>query len=179
MLTRGGEALSPPKQAKVATQAKIGVGSDRETKYERAGQAGRQQVNDMITSRTEYLLLALLDLARHKGDEYVLSRDVAERQGIPAKYMPQLMAILTRKGWVDSARGAGGGVKLAVDPKNLTVQDVIDVSGDPLLVKACVSETYHCARKPTCSLFPLWERAQESMDAVMRGATLADLMNRS
>lgn len=133
----------------------------------------------MITQRTEYLLLTLLDLARVEGDQYVLSRDVAERQGIPAKYMPQLMAILTRKGWVNSARGAGGGVRLAIDPRDVTVQDVIEVSGDPLLIKGCASPTGDCPQKPTCPLHPLWARAQASMDAVMRGATLADLMKSS
>lgn len=133
----------------------------------------------MITQRTEYLLLTLLDLARVEGNQHVLSRDVAERQGIPAKYMPQLMAILTRKGWVNSVRGAGGGVRLAVDPKDVTVQDVIEVSGDPLLVKGCASPAADCPQKPTCPLHPLWARAQASIDEVMRGATLADLMKSS
>ncbi|MEX0974272.1 MAG: Rrf2 family transcriptional regulator [Bacillota bacterium] len=98
---------------------------------------------------------------------------------ITSRTVPQLMAILTRKGWVNSARGAGGGVRLAIDPKNVTVQDVIGVSGDPLLVKGCASPTDDCPQKPTCPLHPLWARAQASLDAAMRGATLADLLKSS
>jgi len=131
----------------------------------------------MITKRVEYLLLTLLDLARHKNEGYVLSRDVASRQDIPAKYMPQIMAILTKKGWVDSARGAGGGVRLAVDPKSLTVQEVIDVSGDPLLVKECALNTGKCPKQDSCPLHGLWQRAQESLDHTMRGTTIADLLS--
>jgi len=33
--------------------------------------------------------LILMDLAVNKTDDYIVSRDVAERQGIPPKYMPQ------------------------------------------------------------------------------------------
>ncbi|MGE5578478.1 MAG: RrF2 family transcriptional regulator [Bacillota bacterium] len=131
----------------------------------------------MITKRVEYMLLALLDLARSKGEGYVLSRDVASRQDIPAKYMPQIMAILTKKGWVDSARGAGGGVRLAVDPKSLSVQDVIEASGDPLLIKECALGVGKCPKQDTCPLHGIWQRAQDSIDRTMRGTTIADLLS--
>ena len=68
----------------------------------------------MVTNKLEYLLLTLMDLAMNNTDDYVVSRDVAERQGISPKYMPQLMALLSRKGWVDSARGCKGGVRRCV-----------------------------------------------------------------
>jgi Rrf2 family protein len=90
--------------------------------------------------------------------------------------MPQLMAMLTRKGWVNSARGAGGGVRLAVDPKGITVQQVIALSGDPVLIKGCVSGDPACRKSSECPLFPVWARAQASIDAVMRGSTIADLV---
>ena len=88
----------------------------------------------MITSKVEYLIRILVDLAKSDRDKFALSREVAERQGIPPKYLPQLMSILSKKGWVNSARGAKGGVRLAVDPETVTVKDVIEVSGDPFLV---------------------------------------------
>lgn len=131
----------------------------------------------MITSKVEYLLLTLLDLAAHVDDGLVITRDVAERQGIPAKYMPQIMSILAKKGWVDSARGPKGGVRLAVDPGTVTVQDVIDVSNDPLLIKKCADEGFVCPRKAVCPLRAVWVQAQEKVADVMKGTTLADLMS--
>ena len=130
----------------------------------------------MITKRAEYMLQALVDLAQHRSDGYVPSREVAERKDIPAKYMPQLMATLTRKGWVDSVRGAGGGVRLAIDPKDVTVEEVIHLSGDPLLVKSCaVAGT--CPKESTCVLHPVWVRAQASLHEALQGTTLADLLS--
>jgi Rrf2 family protein len=130
----------------------------------------------MVTNKLEYLLLTLLDLALNDTDDYVVSRDVAERQGISPKYMPQLMALLTRKGWVDSARGCKGGVKLVADPREITVSDVVEVAGEPLIIKPCVSSEYHCERKQGCPLNLLWLKAQMSVDRIAENTTLADLL---
>lgn len=132
----------------------------------------------MITSKAEYLLAILVDLANQQPGAFTVTRDIADRQKLPAKYLPQLMALLTRKGWVESARGAGGGVRLVVDPEDVTVKDVIDVSEDRFLVKACVDESFECPRKEGCAFHPIWMRAQESVDAVMRSTSLADLVAR-
>ena len=45
----------------------------------------------MVTNKLEYLLLTLMDLAMNSADNYVVSKDVAERQGISPKYMPCLL----------------------------------------------------------------------------------------
>ncbi len=60
---------------------------------------------------------------------------------------------MTKRGWVDSVRGAGGGVKLAVDPASITIQDVVDATGDNFFVKVCLSEESSCQRKSTCPCF--------------------------
>ena len=130
----------------------------------------------MVTNKLEYLLLTLMDLAMNSTDDYVVSRDVAEGQGISPKYMPQLMALLTRKGWVDSARGCKGGVKLVADPREITVSDVVEVAGEPLIIKPCVSSEYHCERKQGCPLNLLWLKAQMSVDRIAENTTLADLL---
>ncbi|NLB74333.1 MAG: Rrf2 family transcriptional regulator [Firmicutes bacterium] len=130
----------------------------------------------MITNKLEYLLLTLMDLAMNGSDEYVVSRDVAERQGISPKYMPQLMALLTSKGWVGSSRGCKGGVMLIADPAEIMVSDVAEVAGEPLIIKACVSSQYRCHRKAECPLNLLWRKVQEGVDGIVENTTLADLL---
>lgn len=130
----------------------------------------------MITNKTEYLLLTLINLARRKknDNELISSRVVASEQKIPQNYMPQLMSILTKKGWVESVRGLNGGVRLIADPKNITVQDVINVSEDMLVVKKCVYDGCSLGQK-NCSLQALWGEAQKRVDEVMRNTTIEDL----
>ncbi|HHY48068.1 MAG TPA: Rrf2 family transcriptional regulator [Firmicutes bacterium] len=130
----------------------------------------------VITNKVEYLLRILMDLAENSTEGYVLSKNVAERQEIPPKYMPQLMALLTKKGWVTSVRGARGGVKLVADPKSISVYDVITAAGNPFLVKPCIDRKYRCSLKEMCPLLPIWERAQQEVDRVIRDVTLDTLM---
>jgi Rrf2 family protein len=86
------------------------------------------------------------------------------------------MALLSRKGWVDSARGCKGGVRLVADPREITVSDVVEVAGEPLIIKPCVSSEYHCDRKQGCPLNLLWLKAQMSIDRIAENTTLADLL---
>lgn len=131
----------------------------------------------MITNKVEYLLMTLMDLAARADEGYVTSREVAVRQGIPLKYMPQIVSLLSKSGWVDSMRGPKGGIKLAVQPDLITIQDVIDATGDPFLVKQCLSLDDRCARKDSCPLRGIWMKAQEQVMSAMQSTTLADLVS--
>ncbi len=69
-----------------------------------------------ISSRGEYGLRALLDLAQHHGQDLVTSADIASRQQIPEAYLNQLLITLRKAGLVRSVRGPKGGHELAFPP---------------------------------------------------------------
>lgn len=132
----------------------------------------------MITNKTEYLLLTLINLARRKkqDNQLVSSRTIASEEKIPLNYMPQLMSLLTKKGWVESVRGLNGGVRLTTEPKNITVQDVIDISEDRLTIKKCIYNGCTFGQD-NCNLQPLWIKAQNRVNEVMANTTIEELMN--
>ncbi|MBE3520054.1 MAG: Rrf2 family transcriptional regulator [Firmicutes bacterium] len=132
----------------------------------------------MITSKAEYLLRILMHLAEESSKGPVTSGEIAARQGIPPKYIPQLMAMLTKKGWVSSQRGARGGVKLVADPAFITVREVIRLAQGDLLMKDCLDPAYPCDRRRGCPLLPIWIQAQENVDEIMGKTTIADLVMR-
>lgn len=80
-----------------------------------------------ISSKGEYGILALVDLALHYRDNPVKIRSIAERQGIPKKYLEQVLLALKRAGFVGSSRGKHGGYYLDVSPDELSVIEVLDV----------------------------------------------------
>src|SRR5438067_703957 len=89
----------------------------------------------LFSSKLDYALRAVLDIALHPGDEPVQSREIAERQNIRGPYLDQILAVLKREGIVRSIRGAGGGYALANSPTRITVGDVVRaVVGDQLLI---------------------------------------------
>src|SRR5438093_10297831 len=87
----------------------------------------------LFTSKVDYALRAVVDLAAHPGNGAIQSREIATRQGIPESYLDQLLSALRRAGLVRSTRGAAGGYALGKAANLITVGDVIRAfEGAPL-----------------------------------------------
>jgi hypothetical protein len=65
-----------------------------------------------ISAKGEYAIRALLDLAVHHGEGLVPIQEVARRQGIPQRYLEQVLLLLKRAGILESRRGSAGGYQL-------------------------------------------------------------------
>lgn len=128
-----------------------------------------------ITRKTEYAVSALVELAKHPG-EYISSKVIASRQDIPVNFLPQIVALLGAKGWVVGVRGPGGGVRLEVDPKSVTVKDVIELIEGPIAITKCLGAESDCPRGATCPLHPVWREAQGAFVEVLEKRTIADLV---
>lgn len=128
-----------------------------------------------ITKKTEYAVSALVELATHPG-EYISSKTIAARQDIPVNFLPQIMALLGAQGWVIGVRGPGGGVRLEIDPKTLTVKDVIELIEGPIAISKCLDHELTCTREGRCPIQPVWREAQEAFVAVLQKRTIADLV---
>lgn len=79
-----------------------------------------------ITSKGRYGLKIMLELsAKESLGRLIKSREIAERQNIPVKYLEQIINILKRQRLVLSVRGAEGGYRLAKDPDEITVYQIL------------------------------------------------------
>jgi len=79
----------------------------------------------LFTSKVDYALRALLDLASQPPGRPAQSREIASRQSIPESYLNQLLVVLRRAGLVKSVRGAAGGYVLGRDPQSIRAADVV------------------------------------------------------
>ena len=82
------------------------------------------------SSRTEYALRAMLDLALHRNEAVSNVADIAQRQHIPAKFLEHILLGMKAGGLVTSRRGARGGYVLAREPSAITVGDIVRLSGN-------------------------------------------------
>jgi len=85
-----------------------------------------------LSSRVEYALLALLELASHHPKDSPLTvNEITAFQEIPERYLDQILAVLRRAGIVQSLRGAKGGYLLAKEPWQITLLEVFStLEGD-------------------------------------------------
>ena len=84
------------------------------------------------STRGEYGLLALVDLALFSGGQPLQSAQIARRQGIPKQYLDQLMIDLKKAGLVLSLRGRQGGYQLARPSNTITLWDAISAFEVPI-----------------------------------------------
>lgn len=84
-----------------------------------------------ITAKAEYACLAIIELARSHDGTPRRVRDIAEAQGIPERYLVQILLQLKSVGLVQSARGSEGGYQLARPADAITAADVITAIDGP------------------------------------------------
>lgn len=129
-----------------------------------------------LTARSEYGLLALIELACRYGSGPVSVREIADRQGIPPKFLGQLFVALRKAGLVRASRGARGGFELGVDPADVSVLSVVEALEGPLSPTMCQSERGAlCGRSGACAAGAVWGDAASALRDVFASAMLADL----
>lgn len=128
-----------------------------------------------LTKRSEYAVKILVELASYYGQKAVLSREIAEKQGLPGKFVPQIVNDLQKAGLISTARGAGGGITITSHPSKITVKDAIEAVEGPIAINHCLLEPGVCSRQLECQLFGLWGEAQKKMVEVLEGVSIKDL----
>lgn len=130
-----------------------------------------------VSTRAEYGIRALMDLAQHYGQGPVQSHDIARRQGLPEPYLNQLLVTLRRAGLVQSKRGPSGGHLLARSPDLVTVGEAFLVLEGSVAPWLCVEEAETaCIYAPGCGLRPVWQAVKEATEQVLNRTTLADIV---
>lgn len=117
----------------------------------------------------------MMDLATYPGARTTLPA-IAERQGIPRKFLPTVLQSLIQAGLVRTIRGYGGGVELACDATTLTLRRIIESVEGRQQLYDCDSRADACVYGADCRLHRALERAGDAMLAELDRVTLADLV---
>jgi Rrf2 family cysteine metabolism transcriptional repressor len=131
-----------------------------------------------LTSRSEYALLALIYLGRHQGDEFHKIETIAQEQGIPAKFLEQIMLALKRARFVTSIKGQHGGYKLVQRPADIKLADVIRLFDGALAPTESVSLYYyeHTPIEKEAKLVAVFRDIRDYVAAKLEGTRLADVI---
>lgn len=130
-----------------------------------------------ISTRGEYGVRAMLDLALRYEEGPTALRAVAEREKISEFYLEQLMRALRQAGLVKTARGAQGGYSLARPPEEIKMGQIMRAVEGPIAPAECVNGEGKdvCVQAPHCVTRLLWARLRDSMLSVLDTTTLEDL----
>ena len=130
-----------------------------------------------LTTKGRYAVTAMLDIALHRQRGPISVVDIAERQGISAAYLEQLLARLKKAGLLTSVRGPGGGYRLKREMDLISVSSIITAVGDGVDATRCHGSG-DCQDGHMCLTHDLWSDLSGEIDGFLTGISLADLVGR-
>lgn len=127
----------------------------------------------MLSKKLFYAVEAVLYIAYNAGRGPISSRDIADRQGLPPRYLEQLMQRLVRGGVLRGVRGPRGGYLLARERRRITVGDICEI----LMDEKDEQDLHGYGGTPLGSqvVKPAWETAHLKMMEHLKEINLADL----
>lgn len=130
-----------------------------------------------ISTKGRYALNIMIDLAKNNNGNYISLSDIAKRQGMSIKYLEQIVSLLNKAGYLETARGNNGGYKLKNKPEEYRVGDILRATEGDLAPIVCLTEEGECDKKLSCITYSFWEGLDKVINEYVDSKTLDDFIN--
>jgi Rrf2 family iron-sulfur cluster assembly transcriptional regulator len=136
-----------------------------------------------LSTRGRYAVMAMVEMAARErqgggfpGARPVTLGEIAGAQHLSVAYLEQLFGRLRRAGLVASARGPGGGYRLARPAAEIAVADVVEAADEPIVATRCEEGGPGCLAGDRCLTHDLWAELGDQIRLFLRGMTLAEVV---
>ena len=123
--------------------------------------------------------MASIELACHDRSIPLQAKAIAMRQGIPSRFIEQILQSLKQAGIVRSLRGAQGGYTLAQEPSQISLAELVNsMNGTEPTSSTVNGSTGHPENRQVANtiLSAIWAQVQEAEQAVLRVISLQSLV---
>ncbi|WP_395660242.1 Rrf2 family transcriptional regulator [Aestuariivirga sp.] len=132
-----------------------------------------------MSTKGRYAVMAMIDIATHSDGEPVSLAEIAERQDISQEYLEQLFGKLRKHKLVESARGPGGGYRLAREMKLIPVAEIIAAVDEELHFTRCNGDAVEgCVKGERCNAHDLWSSLGRQMMYFLSSISLEDVVEK-
>ena len=130
-----------------------------------------------ISTKGRYAIRVMIDLSEHNSGNFITLMDIAERQGISEKYLESIVSVLSKNDFLISLRGKGGGYKLARQPEEYTVGEILRLTEGSFAPVACLEKKPNRREKAMqCKTLKMWEGFEKVINEYFDNITVADLL---
>ena len=130
----------------------------------------------MISRASEYAIRALTYLASQPPGSFHLARDMGERLGIPAPFLAKILQPLVARGLVHSQRGRSGGFRLAKEPSEINLHEIVDAEEHLGRLGQCMLGQAECSSERACPLHDYWSATADQYLGVLSTTTIDTLV---
>jgi Rrf2 family iron-sulfur cluster assembly transcriptional regulator len=132
-----------------------------------------------MSTKGRYAVMAMIDIATHSAGEPVSLAEIAERQDISQEYLEQLFGKLRKQKLVESARGPGGGYRLARQMSMIPVAEIIAAVDEELHFTRCGGDAVDgCVKGERCNAHDLWSSLGRQMMYFLSSISLEDVVEK-
>jgi Rrf2 family protein len=129
-----------------------------------------------VSAKADYAVRAMVELAAADEGEPVKGEQIADSQGIPLRFLENILAELRHQGLVQSRRGAEGGYWLTRAPTEITIAEVIRAVEGPLASVRGERPEEMSYAGDAAPLQRVWVALRSNIRAVLERVTLADVV---
>ena len=139
----------------------------------------------IFTTKAEYGVRLLVELGRQSHGAPVALKAIAESEGLPLAYLERIVALLKKAEIVESTRGAHGGYRLARDPAQIKMDEVVLALEGGVAPMSCFVDDRdegrvlcsHVDDGHACATRLLWTRVQGGVTRALQQTTLQELVD--
>lgn len=129
-----------------------------------------------LTSLADYAVVMMTAAARHGGEARLSATLLSEETGVPLPTAQKLMGRLAAAGLLSSARGSGGGFRLARAAGGISLADIIEAVEGPIAMTCCMDDARNdCALDMHCQVKPHMSAVNGAVRGALQGVSLASL----
>lgn len=126
-----------------------------------------------LSRKMQLALEAVVDVAYNARPDPVQSKEITRRQGVPQRYLEQVMQQLVHAGILRGVRGPRGGYRLARERRRITVRDIVEVVSELETSEDPDQESMSPLAQKV--IRPVLERATEEFLQRLEAITIEDL----
>lgn len=129
-----------------------------------------------LSAFSDYSLRVLMHVGAH-ADRVTTIGEIARLHGISENHLTKVVHQLGRAGYITTLRGKGGGMRLAREPGQISLGEVLRQTETDFLLVECFVHGSGCHIEPECRLKPILGEALGAMFRVLDSYTLADILS--
>jgi Rrf2 family protein len=132
-----------------------------------------------MSTKGRYAVRILLSIGRYQHNGPVPKKIIAADEGISADYIEQIIVPLKNDGLAVGIRGVKGGFRLAKEPSEITLFQILNASEGKMELVDCKNMDCAGRDKTKCVTRPVWEGASAVLKQYFEKITLQDLLDQA
>ena len=129
-----------------------------------------------LTSLADYAVVMMAAAARHPAGARLSATLLAEETGVPLPTAQKLTGRLASAGLLETARGTGGGFRLARGAAEISLADIVEAVEGPIVMTSCIDTERHlCALEGCCQVRPHMNAVNGAVRNALAGLSLSSL----